>query len=291
MNAMLETIQGMGLIPVIKVDDAADAVPLCRALADGGLPIAEITFRSQAALEAMARVSQALPHMLMGAGTVTSIPLAQKAREAGASFIVTPGFNPEVVGWCLEQGLPILPGCTTASEVEAAQNLGLEVVKFFPAEQSGGLARIKALGGPYPGMAFIPTGGISLNNICQYLAWPKVMACGGSFMVNETLTASKNWAEVSAVTRQAQNQRQGLVLEEVILPQNHPAAGLLPGLGAGSAGCLTYSAPSLTRVRHQLERKGLEFAPQEPGCTHCDSLRLARPMGGFDICFRRRKNS
>jgi 2-dehydro-3-deoxyphosphogluconate aldolase/(4S)-4-hydroxy-2-oxoglutarate aldolase len=176
------------------------------------LPLAEITFRTGAAEEAIRIARATCPDMLVGAGTVTSTAMARKARDAGSSFIVTPGFNPEVVAWCLEAKIPVFPGCTTASEVEAAMNMGLDTVKFFPAEQSGGLPRIKALQGPYPGMRFMPTGGIDLANLASYLAYPKVVACGGSFMASGELLRAKNWERVEELARKAVIAAQGLEL-------------------------------------------------------------------------------
>lgn len=203
MSALLDRFFSLGIIPVIALDDAADTEPLCMALADGGLPAAEITFRTKAAEESIKAAVKAFPGMLVGAGTVTGIPTAIRARDAGAQFIVTPGFNPEVVSWCLREAVPVLPGCTTASEVEAAMNMGLDAVKFFPAEQSGGLAKIRALNGPYPGMRFMPTGGIHPGNIESYLSYPKIIACGGSFMVPHEALLARDWSRVEKLTRQA----------------------------------------------------------------------------------------
>jgi 2-dehydro-3-deoxyphosphogluconate aldolase/(4S)-4-hydroxy-2-oxoglutarate aldolase len=150
--------------------------------------------------------------MLVGAGTVTNLSMARKARDAGSAFIVTPGFNPEVVSWCLEEKIPVFPGCTTASEVEAAMNMGLTTVKFFPAEQSGGLPKIKALHGPYPGMRFMPTGGIGLENIAAYLAYPKIVACGGSFMAPQDALRAENWGKIAELARKSVAAAQGLEL-------------------------------------------------------------------------------
>ena len=314
MDAMFEMLYGMGVIPVIRIDDPEDAVPLCRALLRGGLPVAEITFLTEAAAESLRRAGQDLPDMLVGAGTVTSLELARQALEAGAKFIVTPGFNPEVVGWCLERGIPVLPGCTTASEVEAAQNLGLSVVKFFPAEQSGGLARIKALGGPYPRMRFIPTGGVNLDNLAVYLASDRVWACGGSFMVSEPLLREKAWDKVAAVTSRALNAVLGLELDRVGVPagpdedarelgkmfaaltgQAVSDAGdsLLVGTGVEvlkralpGKGELVFRTCSLQRARYQLGRRGVIFDEASAVRTADGTLRsicLADRPGGFSV--------
>lgn len=205
-------IFALGVVPVIRLERPEDAVPLCRALAKGGLPVAEITFRTGAAAEAIRRVRAELPNVLAGAGTVTSVALAELAVKSGASFIVTPGFSPEVVKWCLERQVPVYPGCTSASEVEAAMNLGLEVVKFFPAEQSGGLPKIKALLGPYPAMKFMPTGGIGAGNLAQYLSCPQIMACGGSFMVPEDKIRAGDWPGIQELAGRAAAAAQGFEL-------------------------------------------------------------------------------
>ena len=215
MQDMNSLIYGLGIVPVIVLNDAKDAVPLAKALVAGGLPVAEVTFRTNAAAESIRRMVAETPGMLVGAGTVTSIEKAKEALDAGANFIVTPGFNPEVVSWCVNNAIAVFPGCTTASEVEAAMNLGLTVVKFFPAEQSGGLAKIKALCAPYPSMRFMPTGGIGLKNMAEYLAFPKIFACGGSFMVPDEAVANGRWDEVTALTRQAVRAAQGYELGHV----------------------------------------------------------------------------
>ena len=215
MDAALNRIYCLGIVPVLKLDDPKDAVPLSRALVAGGLPVAEVTFRTDAAAESIRRMVAETPQVLVGAGTVTSIAKAREALDAGAAFIVTPGFNPEVVGWCVENKVVVFPGCTTASEVEGAMNLGLTVVKFFPAEQSGGLAKIKALCGPYPSMRFMPTGGINLKNMAEYLASSKVYACGGSFMAPDEAVKNGRWDEIAALSRQAVAAAQGYELVRV----------------------------------------------------------------------------
>ncbi|MDR1125751.1 MAG: bifunctional 4-hydroxy-2-oxoglutarate aldolase/2-dehydro-3-deoxy-phosphogluconate aldolase, partial [Deltaproteobacteria bacterium] len=205
-------IFALGVVPVIRLERAENAAPLCRALAEGGLPVAEITFRTGAGAEAIRRVKGELPGLAVGAGTVTSVALAELAVKSGASFIVTPGFSPTVVKWCLEREVPVYPGCASASEVEAAMNLGLETVKFFPAEQSGGLPKIKALLGPYPNMKFMPTGGINAANLAQYLACPQIMACGGSFMVPEDKIKAGDWTGIQRLAGQAAAVAQGFEL-------------------------------------------------------------------------------
>jgi 2-dehydro-3-deoxyphosphogluconate aldolase / (4S)-4-hydroxy-2-oxoglutarate aldolase len=203
MNEVLRKIGDIGIIPVIKIEDINDAVPLAKALINGGIPIAEITFRAAGADKAIKAIKEACPEMTVGAGTVLNVDQVKAAVEAGAQFVVSPGFNPKTVDYCNSIGMPITPGCTTASEIEQAIESGLEVVKFFPAEQSGGLDKIKALAGPFGNLQFIPTGGIDLKNLAAYLTFDKVLACGGSFMVKEDFIKNKEWDKITALSRQA----------------------------------------------------------------------------------------
>lgn len=215
MNEVLQKISDIGIVPVIKIEDVSSAVPLAKALIAGGLPLAEITFRTAQAEDAIAAIAKEVPQMLVGAGTVLTIEQADKAIAAGAKFIVSPGFNPKVVAHCIEKGVPITPGCTTCSEIEAALEMGLEVVKFFPAEQSGGLEKIKALAAPYTTLKFIPTGGINEKNLGEYLAFDKVIACGGSFMVKEDFIKNAQWDKITALCTQAVQNMLGLSLAHV----------------------------------------------------------------------------
>ena len=203
MYEITEKFKKIKLIPVIKIEDVENAVPLAEALIKGGLPAAEITFRAAGADKAIAAISKAFPDMLVGAGTVLTTEQVDAAKAAGATFIVSPGFNPKVVAYCNEIGIPVFPGCTTPSEIEQAIELGLDTVKFFPAEQSGGIDKIKAMAAPYTKMTFIPTGGISPANIKKYLAFNKVVACGGSFMVKEDLINNKEWDKITELTKNA----------------------------------------------------------------------------------------
>jgi len=203
MNTILQEIKKCGVIPVIKLDSPDDALPLCRALADGGLNAAEITFRTDAAEESIKRVSAAMPEMLLGAGTVLTIDTARKAVAAGAKFLVSPGFNPAVVGWCAENNVCMIPGVCTPSDVEAGLSLGLTTLKFFPAEAAGGLKMLKALAAPYNMISFMPTGGIDEKNLADYLSFKPVIACGGSWMVKDELIKSGNWAEITRLSREA----------------------------------------------------------------------------------------
>ncbi len=187
MNEIIKQLGEIGIVPVIKIDDAQQAVPLAKALAAGGINCAEITFRTDAAEEAIRLIAENCPDMLVGAGTVLNTETADRAIAAGAKFIVSPGIKASLVEHCQKKNVPIIPGCVTPTEVEIAIECGLDVVKFFPAEPAGGLAMIKAISAPYPQMKFMPTGGISTKNLTTYLAFNKIVACGGSFMVVDDL--------------------------------------------------------------------------------------------------------
>ena len=194
MNKVLEEFSKIGIIPVIALDHVEDAAPLAKALCDGGLPCAEVTFRTAAAEESIRIMSEQFPEMLVGAGTVLTTEQVDRAVNAGAKFIVSPGLNPKVVKYCVDKGIPVTPGCSNPSDVEVAIELGLEVVKFFPAEAAGGLNMIKSMAAPYTKMKFMPTGGINAKNLTNYLDFKKIIACGGSWMVNKDMIAAKDWA-------------------------------------------------------------------------------------------------
>lgn len=203
MNSILQQLHDIALVPVVKITDAAQAVPLAKALIDGGLPCAEITFRTDAAVESIASIAQECPEMIVGAGTVLTRGQVDAAMDAGATFIVSPGLNPDTLDYALDKGALMMPGISNASGVEAALMRGIDVVKFFPAEPAGGLPYIKALAGPYADVKFMPTGGINLANLGTYLACPSILACGGTWMVSEELVAGRRWEEISAICREA----------------------------------------------------------------------------------------
>jgi len=203
MNDVLKQIGAYGVVPVVKIDDAKDAVPLAKALVDGGLPVAEVTFRTDAAEEAIKAMAKAYPDMLLGAGTVLTTEQVDRAVAAGAEFIVSPGLNPRIVKYCVEKNIPITPGCANASDIEQALENGLEVVKFFPAEPAGGLKMIKALAAPYVGVKFMPTGGISASNVRDYLAYDRIIACGGSWMVSGDLVKAGEFDKNKELTAEA----------------------------------------------------------------------------------------
>ena len=215
MEAVLEQISKIGIGPVVKIDRAEDALPLAKALCAGGLPCAEVTFRTDAAAEAIKIMTENFPNMCVGAGTVLNAAQVDAAVEAGAKFIVSPGLNPKTVKYCMEKGVPITPGTSSPSDIEQAIELGLEVVKFFPAEQSGGLAKIKAMAAPYVNMKFMPTGGINAKNLTSYLDFPKIIACGGSWMVPGDLINAGEWDKIEQLTREAVQTMLGFELAHV----------------------------------------------------------------------------
>ncbi|MFG5052272.1 bifunctional 4-hydroxy-2-oxoglutarate aldolase/2-dehydro-3-deoxy-phosphogluconate aldolase [Vibrio cholerae] len=203
MSSIKQQLKALKVIPVIAIDNAEDIIPLGKVLVENGLPAAEITFRSEAAVEAIRLLRQTQPDMLIGAGTVLNREQAIAAKEAGATFIVSPGFNPNTVKACQEIGIDIVPGVNNPSTVEAALEMGLTTLKFFPAEASGGINMVKSLLAPYTNIELMPTGGISPANIKDYLAIPRVLACGGTWMVDKKLIEAGNWEELARLTREA----------------------------------------------------------------------------------------
>lgn len=203
METLIKKISETGVVPVVKIDDAKDALPLAQALKNGGLCCAEITFRTDAAEEAIRLIATEYPEFLIAAGTVLTTAQADAAMNAGASFIVSPGFNPEVVKHCLAKGYPVIPGVCTPTEVEAAMSLGLTHLKFFPAEAAGGVKMIKAMAAPYTKVKFMPTGGIGVKNLAEYLNCKAIFACGGSWMVPSDKIAEGKFDEIEQLTKEA----------------------------------------------------------------------------------------
>jgi 2-dehydro-3-deoxyphosphogluconate aldolase / (4S)-4-hydroxy-2-oxoglutarate aldolase len=213
MTDVLTRLGEIGLLPVIRIEREEHAVPLGRALLDGGLPCAEITLRTAAGEGAIRSIAAELPELLVGAGTVLSVEQAQRAVAAGARYLVSPGFDPEVIDWCLRQGVPVMPGVATPTEITAALKKGLRILKFFPAELLGGVSMLKALADPFGGVKFVPTGGINAANLAEYLSLPNVHACGGSWMVPGRLVAQEQFGEIGRLVAEAlaivQQARQG----------------------------------------------------------------------------------
>lgn len=210
-----EQIFKIGIIPVIAIDDADKAVPLACALVKGGLPAAEVTFRTAAAEEAIHRIVAEVPDMLVGAGTVLTKEQADRAIAAGSQFIVSPGFNPEITRYVLDKGVVMMPGTATPGEMEQAMSMGLDVVKFFPAEQNGGVAKLKALAGPYTNLRWMPTGGVNTKNLMDYLGFDRILACGGTWMVKKDLIEGEQWDEITRICKEAVKTMLGFSLAHV----------------------------------------------------------------------------
>lgn len=294
MDTLLEQIYRIGIVPVIKITSLDSAVPLARALQAGGIPVAEVTFRTEYAAEAIRRISAELPNVLTGAGTVTSIAQVEEAITAGARFIVTPGFNPKVVDYCLEKNIPIFPGAPSTSDIEQAIERGLKVVKCFPAEALGGLDYIKAVSAPYSSVKFMPTGGVSLKNINNYLGFSKVLACGGSWMVDQKLIDAGDYEGITRLCIEAVDTVLGLEVAHIGINSNDAAeagrtvkllAALLHAperetpsvcyvgdrievmkkVGRGENGHLAIACNNLDRAIFQLERRGIVFDHEAAG--------------------------
>ena len=304
-----------GIIPVIKLDSPDQAVGLAKALIDGGLPVAEITFRTASAQESIRLVREAFPDMLLGAGTVLTVDQAKRATDAGAAFIVCPGFNDAVVTYCVENGIPVLPGCSSPSDIERAISYGIKTVKFFPAEASGGLAAIKAIAAPYTEVQFIPTGGINERNLLEYLAFSKILACGGSWMVPDNLINEGRFDEITRLTANAVRLTLGLKVGHVgvnaandedartvaklfsilfgIPPVDigvgimlEGAVEVMKGAGPGTHGHIAIGTVSIKRARNYFERHGFTFneASMKRGANGQPRvLYFAEEVAGFAI--------
>lgn len=222
MNEILKKIGELGIVPVVKIERAEDAIPLGKALIEGDLPIAEITFRTSAAEDSIKALTETLPELLVGAGTVLTVEQAKKAVAAGARFIVSPGFNTIVVDYCLDNHILVTPGVNSPTQIEMALEKGLGIVKFFPAEASGGLALLKAMSAPYSEIKFIPTGGIDQHNVLSYLSHRQVHACGGSWMVKPELISSGNFNQITELTREAVSTLLGFQLAHLGISEENP---------------------------------------------------------------------
>lgn len=315
MNTILERVSLVGIVPVIKIDEVEKAVPLARALCAGGLPVAEVTFRTAQAAEAISRITREVPEMLVGAGTILTCEQADKALESGARFIVSPGLNPRVVRHCMERGVPITPGCSSPSDMELAMELGLDAIKFFPAEQAGGVAYLKAVAAPYGGLRFMPTGGIGIQNMNDYLCFDKVFACGGSWMVKPELIDGGDWAAISALSREAVQTMLGFQLRHIGvncadeaeastsatafstlfgLPEKAGASSVFSGsmleymksAGRGAHGHIAVSTYNVDRAIYHLGLRGAKF---DDSSRKVDSkgrttfIYLEREISGFAI--------
>jgi len=321
MNELIKKISNIGIVPVIKIDNPENSVPLARALYEGGIPVAEVTFRTAHAKEAIERISKELPDMIVGAGTVLTTEQVDMAIEAGAKFIVSPGFNPTVVKYCIEKEICIIPGCVNPSDIERAIELGLEVVKFFPAEAYGGIGTIKALSAPYTKMMFIPTGGIDPSNLNNYLSFNKIVACGGSWMVKEDLINNGDFDKIKALSTQAIEHMLGFEIAHVGINMNNSdeahsvadtfsdifgftkkdgnssifAASFIEVLKSpflGAKGHIAIRTNSVERAVFHLKLKGVEFNEETANYDEKGNLQtiyLKKDAGGFAMHLLQKK--
>ncbi len=312
----MEQIKLYGLVPLVTLEDPADAVPLAKALRDGGVPVAEVTFRTAAGAESMRRIHAEVPEVLLGAGTVHTVAQAKEAVDCGASYIVTPAFNPKVIDWCLEHQIDVLPGSATPRDFEEGLEKGLKVLKFFPASVYGGVAALKAIAGPFADLSFLPTGGVDSKNMAEYLALKNVAAVGGSFICPSSYVKAKDWvgleghirsliAQMSqlelahiGVNPHDEQQFQGALAQLVSclqLPQNdHSISSFVgdgielmkPGAGRGEHGHIGFVTPQLERVVYYAQRRGIAF--DEDSARYDAKGRLTfvyfkDPVAGFDV--------
>lgn len=315
MTTVIDEISKIGIVPVIAIDDAKDAVPLAKALIDGGLNCAEVTFRTAAAADAIVNIVKEFPDMLVGAGTILNPKQADEAIAAGAKFIVSPGFNPKTVAHCISKNIPIIPGTSNPSDIEMALDMGLSVVKFFPAEPAGGLKMLKAMSAPYGSVRFMPTGGINEDNLGEYLAFDKIVACGGSWMVKKDMIAAGKFDEIEALTRQAVTKMLGYEILHVginmsdessandvadklakLFGQERKEGNLSIFVGdmfdvlktqyKGSMGHIAIGTNSIKRAMYQLENQGVKFDESTASYDAKGNLKviyLAEEIGGFAI--------
>lgn len=286
MSNLLKKIHNIGIVPVIALENVEDAAPLAKALSNGGLPVAEVTYRTDAAHDSMIEMRKACPNMVIGAGTVITKDQVDSAIEAGAEFIVSPGLNPEIVKYCQEKDIPIIPGVANASDIEVAISLGLELVKFFPAEPLGGLKMISALSAPYSSIKFMPTGGINAKNINDYLANPKIIACGGTWMIDKKAIANKDFDKIEKLTKEAVNNMLNINIKHVGInsenskeiadaygkllqkdvkeaPKSYFAGNLIevmkPEYNKGTKGHIAIGVDNCDRAKRYFEELGYEF--------------------------------
>ena len=311
---VMKELSLIGIVPVIAINDAADAVPLAGALCEGGLPCAEVTFRTAAAAEAIANMTKAYPDMLVGAGTVLTVEQVDRAVAAGAKFIVSPGLNPTTVKHCQEIGIPVCPGTANPSDIETALSLGLKQVKFFPAEAAGGLKYIKSIAAPYVDVTFMPTGGVNEKNLLDYLGFKKIFCCGGSWMVPGDAIAAKDWDRIRALCASAVQLMLGFELAHVGInsaneeeamktatqmakllgwPVKPGNSSVFAGTGIevmkkpfrGTNGHLAIRTNFINRAKAFLERQGFEFDESTANVKEgqLKSIYLKDEIGGFAV--------
>ena len=295
---ILKQLSLIGIVPVIAIDDAADAVPLAQALCEGGLPCAEVTFRTAAAAEAIANMTKAFPDMLVGAGTVLTNEQVDRAVAAGAKFIVSPGLNPETVRHCQEIGIPVCPGTSNPSDIEVALSLGLKTVKFFPAEAAGGLKYIKSIAAPYVDVTFMPTGGISEKNLLDYLSFKKIICCGGSWMVPKDAIAAKDWDRIRSLVSSAVNEEEAMKTATLLCkmfgwPVKVGNSSIFAGTAVevmktpfrGTHGHIGIRTNFVERAKFFLENQGFEFDPSSASYKdgQLKAIYLKDEVAGFAV--------
>ena len=315
-SEIFEFFHNLGIVPVVKIDDAAKAEKLAEAMIKGGIPCAEVTFRTDAAEEAIRRMTTAFPEMIVGAGTVLNKETAERAVKAGAKFIVSPGLDEGTVRWCQENGIPVTPGVSSASEIQKGVTLGLKVLKFFPAESSGGVKMLKDLGGPFPQVKFMTTGGINTANLEEYARAKNVLAVGGSWMVKADLINEDKWDEIEALCREAVTKLQGFELAHFginakckdsaeAMTKKFGAFGMIPSAtsksffmdksieimnenGRGTHGHIGYKVNNVQRAMNYVKNLGYTIA--EDSYTYDASGKVKffyvnEEIGGFAIHF------
>lgn len=315
MYEILSKLEQIGIIPVIKIDDISKAVSLAKALSAGGIPCAEVTFRTTQAAEAIRLINGLVPGVLLGAGTVLTVEQVDMAIDAGAKFIVSPGFNSRVAAYCVKRGIPVVPGCANPSDMEQALELGLDVVKFFPAEQAGGLDYIKAVAAPYSTLRFIPTGGINQDNIGEYTRFEKNLACGGSWMVNAGLINAGNFDKITTLCKEAVQRMLGFSMTHIginaqneeecktsakflesifnFIPRETPLSifasegiEIMKGPGMGDHGHIAIAVNSVLKAKYHLERQGVIFYEESAKNTDTGRLNLIyikNEIAGFAV--------
>lgn len=315
MNTIIEEISKIGIVPVIALDDAKSAVPLAQALCNGGLPCAEITFRTAAAEESIRVMAEKFPQMLIGAGTVLTEEQVDRAVAAGAKFIVSPGLNPKTVAYCTAKNIPVIPGCANPSDIEQAIEQGLEVVKFFPAEAAGGLKMIKAMSAPYTSVKFMPTGGINADNLTEYLAFSKIVACGGSWMVSKEMINAGDFDRIEKLTKEAVSLMLGFEVAHIGInesdelsadntadsfgklfgfPKKAGTSSIFAGKGIevmkqpylGKNGHIAVGTNSIERAVYHLEKQGFVFDKSTEKRDAKNALKavyLKDEIGGFAV--------
>lgn len=310
MNEVLQLISKIGIVPVIVIEEEENAVPLARALVEGGLPVAEITFRTDSAEKAIRAIKREVPEILVGAGTILSRDQLDRALTAGAEFIVTPGFNPSIVKYGLSKNALILPGTATGGEMEQAMAMGVEVVKFFPAEDNGGVKKLRAMAGPYTDLMWLPTGGINLTNLIDYLSFDRIIACGGTWMVKKDLIERKDWRQITQTCKEAVHTMLGIELAHVGINcdsekkakemAEHVSSllGYSPRQmrrswfvgddieymnqpGFGQNGHIAFKTNSVKRAMYHLSRKGIEFDSSSISYNSKGDPTLAYIKGNF----------